>query len=533
MFGSILLWLSFPPVGYWPLAWLALLPWMLLVSARQVGGRRPWLKIWLAGWGYWAATLYFIPIPHWALWFGWIALSLYLSVYPVAFIWLSRVMVHEHRVPLVLAAPIVFTAMEWLRAHLLGGFGLLMLANSQYQSPLILQICGIFGGYGLTFLMVMVTATVCEAGFRTGLARLLWIPVTGLVLVACLVYGSLQLKTADNGPDTNGQGWRFTIVQGSVDTRFPATEQEQRQYEQDQFDHYAELQRRVMLELNDQPPVAVLWPEGKFPIPDVNPPGVDDKFAELRQRFRYFHQVLTESRVPYFLAGCSTLNPFTNERFNSALLIDQEGQVVKRYYKNHLVMFGEFIPLASWFPRLAMMTPIGMGLSVGTGPAAMIIPTGETGSGDVILSPFICFESTITHLIRRHVNQLAEQQLEPDILVNLTDDGWFYGTALLDHHLACNVLRAVENGKPVVVAANTGFSANIDAYGRLIDVGPRRQTAILHFQVNAPRKLSLYRKIGQWPAVGLAILCGLAVILKWFKRKSPVETTADDTAVAT
>jgi apolipoprotein N-acyltransferase len=139
-------------------------------------------------------------------------------------------------------------------------------------------------------------------------------------------------------------------------------------------------------------------------------------------------------------------------------------------------------------------------------------------------APSICFESVVSHLIRDSVNELAARGEEPDVLVNLTDDGWFYGAAVLDFHLASNVIRAVENRKPVIVAANTGLSAFIDATGKIRQLGPRRDRKVLVMTVPVTGANSPYRTVGDWPALTLAAVCVIAILTRrrgrgWLQRR--------------
>ena len=112
-------------------------------------------------------------------------------------------------------------------------------------------------------------------------------------------------------------------------------------------------------------------------------------------------------------------------------------------------------------------------------------------------------------MIRRQVNALAAEGREPDILVNLTNDGWFWGSSELDMHLVCGVFRAVECRKPLLVAANTGFSAWIDSDGNILQQGPRRDTGIILAQPRLDRRRSWYLAHGDWPAGVCLAACGL------------------------
>ena len=147
--------------------------------------------------------------------------------------------------------------------------------------------------------------------------------------------------------------------------------------------------------------------------------------------------------------------------------MDPRGEITARYFKMHPVMFGEYVPLGEIIPAIYRLFPLPNGLTAGTQPAAVDVK-------GMIVSPSICFENTIPHLIRGHVAELARRGMSPDVLVNLTNDGWFWGSSILDLQLDCAVLRAVELRRPFLVAANTGFSAWINGNGRIMALGPRR-----------------------------------------------------------
>ncbi|MGI9458117.1 MAG: hypothetical protein ACR2NU_16255, partial [Aeoliella sp.] len=104
--GSVLCWLAFPPVGWSPLAWLGLVPWLLLVQQEKLPGRHPYRALWLGGFLFWLLTVHWIRLPHPANYLAWIALAVYLGVYLPTFVALARVSVHRLRLPLVLVAPI-------------------------------------------------------------------------------------------------------------------------------------------------------------------------------------------------------------------------------------------------------------------------------------------------------------------------------------------------------------------------------------------------------------------------------------------
>jgi apolipoprotein N-acyltransferase len=126
-------------------------------------------------------------------------------------------------------------------------------------------------------------------------------------------------------------------------------------------------------------------------------------------------------------------------------------------------------------------------------------------------------------VIRRQINTLAAEGKEPDVLVNLTNDGWFWGSSELDLHLVCGVFRAVECRKPFLIAANTGFSAWIDGNGRVLEQGPRRDRGAIVAPVRVDGRHSWYLAYGDLPA-GICLLVSLGfAVVGWRNRSSARE----------
>jgi apolipoprotein N-acyltransferase len=135
--------------------------------------------------------------------------------------------------------------------------------------------------------------------------------------------------------------------------------------------------------------------------------------------------------------------------------------------------------------------------------------------GELRLAPNICFESVMPQVLVRQHNELAAKGEEPDVLVNATNDGWFYGSSILDIHFQCAILRAIENRKPLLIAANTGVSGVIDGNGRVRERGPKRDTAIIVAEVQPDGRRSWFHTLGDWPAGACLIATALAAIWGW------------------
>ena len=211
--------------------------------------------------------------------------------------------------------------------------------------------------------------------------------------------------------------------------------------------------------------------------------------------------------------------------YNSAIQIDINGKVTSRYSKMNLVLFGEYVPFGDRFPWLYNFFPMGAGLKPGTAPTAMKLDS-------FIMSPNICFESTYPHLIRQQISELASAGNPPDCLVNLSNDGWFWGSNALDLHLANNILRSVENRIPSLIAANTGFSGQIDSAGRIIKKGPRRAKEVVFVDMITSPNRSTYATVGDLPWILCLILVFVtfcdSIRIQFQSRKLQLQNRRDD-----
>ncbi len=516
-----LLWLSFPPVGWWWMAWLALTPLIWLVQIGNLPGQRPYRQLYFVGLAYWLVTFYFIPIPHPALWLGWIAVSAYMAVYTPMFVAISRVMVHRFQIPAIITVPIVGTGIEWIRCNFATGMAMVCLSHTQYKQPIMIQVADLCGAYTLTFAMFVVATGAAVIAFPfvrpTSDTNRVSQTVSGVsfacsivVLAGVLIYGSYRL----NEPIElrNESTLRVGLIQTSEDVIFgPISDEEQIR----QIENRKELTWRARRQWNDLD--LIVWPESGFNpytdlISDANEQVTVEAVSNARTQAwsdATGFPVFFDRPVP-LLTGGGSADPQQEKYYGSAFLIGTDGQIAKRYFKNHLVMFGEYVPFAEWFPIINKISPIP-GISAGT-EFTLIERNG------VNLAPSICFETTIPHFIRRQVNTLAKAGTEPDVLVNLTNDGWFYGTSCLDLHLACNVFRAVEMRKPHLVCANTGFSAEIDSCGRLLQTGPRRASEVLRANVQPIIRSSPYRQFGDIVPILFATISLMAGVIGWWKK---------------
>jgi apolipoprotein N-acyltransferase len=513
--GAVTMFLVQPPADLWWLAWLAPLPWLALVTTTRLDGR-PWLAIWTGGFIHWLFTIHWLRLPHPATSIGWVALAAYLACYVPLFVWAARRLVHGRGWPLVPATALAWMACEQLRGTVLGGFSFGMLGHTQWRWTTLIQLADACGAVGISGLVMAVAAacmTVLARGPRRELAAA---AAAAAATILALAYGSLRLATA---PVAQDRPLDVLLVQGSIDTELKHDPDKAIDVAQ----HYDTLTLEGLAVTGTASrPDLIVWPETmwRWPVLAIDPaehlpePVVEEmlgpaaegdsdadrqtrcRTALERQRFEALETFAMRYGTTWLVGvDRQVVTPRATggaEHFNSGLFLDAEGRPVACYDKMHPVMFGEYVPLAETFPVLYRITPLPAGLSAGAAPVAVEIAGYE-------VAPTICYETALPEAIRGLVRSLASQGRRPDVIVNLTNDGWFWGSSELDMHLAAAIFRAVEVRTPLVIAANTGFSAAIDGSGRLLDRGPRRQTATLRAAVRRDGRSSPWLAWGSLP----------------------------------
>ncbi|MBN1909054.1 MAG: apolipoprotein N-acyltransferase [Pirellulales bacterium] len=515
--GAAMLYAALPPLDLWPLAWFAPIWWLRLARRETLPGRRPYRALWLVGFLFWLLTYQFARLPHPANYAGLAILAAYLAFYLPVFMGLTRIGLHRLKLPLILVAPVVWAGLELVRAHFLTGITLAALGHTQYRWLDLIQVAALGGAYAVDFVVMFVAACLAQMFPSGNERRVFWplLPATAM-MAAVLLYGHVRRAEPSPAPIA-----RVAIIQGSIGSRLKWEEGKS------DFIHeqYQGLTRKAIEEAGPKGVDLVIWPESMYRdalrdyAPSLAPP--PDWKGTKEEFHRTAEEVVELSRKPLadmarefrtsMLVGVETVR-YTNEgpqQYNSAIAVTPDGRFSPRYDKMHRVLFGEYVPLADRFPKLRELTPIPVNLTAGRGPVAI-----ETAG--LRLSPNICYENVLPHVIRCQVVTLQRQGLEPDVLVNLTNDSWFEDSSALDMHLVCAVFRAVECGKPMLVAANAGLSAWIDATGRIHAKSPRCQTDILYADIGPAQRGSWYLAHGDLPAgVCLAACVLLALVGLW------------------
>lgn len=535
LFSAVLLYLAYPPADRGYLGWFALSFVFSLVRSDRPS-RSLYLGAWVGGFAFWLLAVSWIRWIDDSAWIAWLSLALYHSFYWPLFLLVARLAVGRLRLPLMLAAPIAWVGLEYVRAHALTGFPWYYLAHTQYQALPVIQVADLAGVWGLGLLVAAVNAwwvdlltlPIIEPGPRgPRLARgqLCRFGALAIALAATLGYGFFRLRTAEFR-----EGPRLALLQSNAPQDLSIHHDPNQTLQT-----FANLVRRAVRDPR-RPPDLIVWPETAYPYgvvrvdPRLDPSAFgrliraqypEDTVADWRDRQTLARRVLQgwadETGVP-MLVGSITYDfrPSGLDKYNSAVLFEPGRPQSRSYHKIHLVPFGEFVPLARFLPLLGRLTPYQgsnmPSLAVGSGPVAFDL-------GGVRYVTAICFEDTVPYVVRRSFAELKGKQ--PDVLLNLTNDGWFKGSIEHEMHLAVSVFRAVENRVPLARAANLGISALVDGNGRIVRALPKGREGVLDVEIPLDDRTGLYSRWGDWLGqTCLAIGLGLTILALFRGRRS-------------
>ena len=478
------------------------LVWLIDGSARA---RVPWRAAFAAGW--WFGFGHFLPGIYWIALalltdparFGWMVpfavfgLAAGLALFPGLAAWLTRLS-GAAGIGRVLALAVAWTVMELLRGHVLTGFPWNLIGYSWNLSDAMIQLAAATGIYGLSLVTVAaaampaVLADGAGAGGPAGQRRRRWwaLVAAGAVLGTIWVGGALRLAGAPpvDRDDASATGVRLRIVQANI--------QQDHKWQADLRE--ANLARH--LELTLSPGFGgithVIWPETAAPF----------FIANDAVRRRMIAAVVPPGGLVITGAPRTTPQPTDPVQvWNSLHAIDGSGAVVGTYDKVRLVPFGEYVPFR-WILRMAKITYGATDFSAGPGVRTLAL------AGLPPVSPLICYEAIFP-------GRVVDQDNRPSWLLNITNDAWFndpwFGLSSGPYqHFASARVRAVEEGLPMVRAANTGISAVVDAYGRVIARLGLGREGVLDAALPPPLDgLTPYARFGDWVLMIPLALAGL------------------------
>lgn len=532
---ALMLWLTGPTVNAWPLAFIALTPLLFWTRVANQGDQPPPRAkriIYLAFFAYFLLSLQGLRYAHPLMFMPLMAMAAYLAVYPLLFFVLLRKwngllrkwngllresngLKRNWHGPFYAAA--LWVGGEWVRNYFATGISVLMLGHSLTDMPggQLLQIADLGGTYAVSLLLVFVNVAVTDIILFVRSKDSSWkisVPIAAVLLIASFLYGNIRLGEPLKESDT-------TILLVGRD--------EQTEYQQDlqrELDVYRAYARQTIraVQGSDQTINAVVWPESMLSggqpwltvednlvVPDqaggqklnFTEPEFRQVIGQTQNDFRLRSiDLLTaiglDRGPPSIIGGCGLVRYGEIPRQHSGVVhIDASGSVVGTYAKNHLVMFGEYIPLVKSIPWVRDFVPRGLGLDAGDGPEIFQV-------GNLKVLPNLCIETAVERIAIDHLRHVDRA----DVIVTLTNDAWFDHSAVVGHHLRCAQMVAIGCRRPILSAANGGPTAWIDSSGQIVEKLAYDEPGEIFATPSLDRRQSLYVRFGAWPSSIFAIV---------------------------
>jgi apolipoprotein N-acyltransferase len=443
--SALLLILSFPNFEYFQLAWIGLVP-LLVVIGRRPSPLRAFILGWAVGSVFFYVTCYWLTysmihyggLPTALAYSLLIPGALVVGIFHGFFAALIALAIQKWGRIAVLSAPIFWITFEWLRLVVTGQLWNALGYSQAYQNQII-EPASWGGVYAVSFLLVAINSAVALLIIkRTALSiALALLTVFG---VAAVIRGYLP-DSLDRPVISEERMVKIVAVQPNVPMNPVKSADETKAL----IERHVELSTKGLAEPgNAEGPRLVIWPESPMNFTYSS----NKTFQEFVANF---------TRQNHTSLLFNSLEPAPNEgSYNSALLVNEEGRLISQYDKIRLMPFGEYVPLPQWLPGASLIS--GMVGEFTPGSNYTLMPFGDRKAG-----VFICIESAYPWIARRLVRDGA------DVLINISNDGYLGPTAVMRQHLANAIFRGVENGRPVLRVTNTGLSAEITAAGYVYD----------------------------------------------------------------
>ena len=464
LLSGVLLACSFPPFEFASVAWVALIPLLIAILYRtgQAEAPVPLFRLgFAAGAVFWLITLSWLfrlletsPAPAFLIILGWLALSaccaLYMGAFALCAGWLAkRIGMAKlwQTALLTVLIPLLWTGWEVARSYWLTGFPWNLLGVSQYRNIVLIQIAQWTGVPGVSALVMLANTGLAftllrylpprEKKYRPHIELFMAL----MVIAVCFRFGSMLVKR---------QAWLEEGPEVSIAAVQPAIPQVKK-WSDEAVNQVHQALRELTLEAvhsSEGLPDLVIWPETATPY-CVTEQGESRELV--LQLSREGSPLLVGSMDMISLGGRTLC-------YNGSFLVTSNGVFAGTYYKQHLVPFGEYVPLSVWIPSLANLAP--MGWNCEPGRSATVFTLEKPG---LSFSSLICFEDIMAGLSREFVRAGAR------LLVNQTNDAWFDRSAGPAQHLSHCVFRCVENRVPAIRVANSGISCLILPSGAVVD----------------------------------------------------------------
>jgi len=523
----------FAPFNLTWFCWIALTPLIAAILFSGKEARNPWLRNLALGYVtgltfFWTALSWLTTVTI----LGWFVLQFYMAIYFALWAWFCGLlrprearrqlsagkwdqMLAEARstaalprspwtkstnnllLAFLLAA--AWATQEWLRGWVFSGWGWNGLGVALHDTWPLIQIAEFTGVAGLSFMVAFANVILVTTAYRLVLEARTHTtrPHFDLTLTMAAIVGVLTfgLRASQVSPPT--KPLRVAAVQSNV----PQNQKFDPQFTTKILDKFRRLSEIALR--SNPPPDLLIWPESSMPGPVLTEPE-SNKFV----------MDLAASAESDLLLG--TIDEENRDVYNAALLISDGGERVQVYRKVHLVPFGEYVPGRNRVPLLARIVGDQVPGDFSAGREYTVF---SLTNNDVQVAPLICFEDTIGELVRQFVLP-TETNPGANLLVDITNDGWFLHSAGSHQHLANAIFQCVETRRPMVRAANTGVTCFVNQSGRITQVlrdesGSTFTEGVLTGEINVSteHELTFYARHGELFAKSCVVITLVAILV--------------------
>lgn len=473
-------WIGFAnPLFHFPLAALAFPLGLAWIGLRATSGKKAFKFGWLAGTIASTGCYYWMVIPVQTYgglpWFIAlpcpVLLAAFLSIYFGLF---SVVMHHAGKqisgISLCVLAGFTWATMEMLSSFVLSGFPWISLSSAFAPWPFAIQGASVIGAHGLSgVLAALAVAVLLYSTYRSTL----WFAI-GLTTVIA-IFGFYRTSTFDVGTGDH----TVSLIQGNVDQGKKWLPE----YQDATVKKYADLSLKT---IQKEKPDVLIWPETAMPF-----------YLQDQTPFRKALEILAINTDTNIITGSpayriTDMKTRSYVLYNRAWLMNNAGRTTQHYDKEHLVPFGEYMPLEKWIPFKKLVQAAGNFL-----PGENNRPLALDG---VALGMLICYEAIFPDLAQKQVARGAS------VLVNISNDAWFGDTSAPRQHLDLSIMRAVEQGRWLARSTNTGISAFVDPVGRIVARTTQFKAESLSMKIAALDETTIFHRIYGWLEVFVYVM---------------------------
>jgi len=469
LFCGLISTLSLPPYNFFYFNFISF-PFLLLffLSLQVKKNFSPFVYGWIFGFAYFVSNIYWIaysltveemfkPLIPFAI----IIIPLFLGIfYGISFLIFSYFKTKK-KIESIFLFALVFSLIEYLRGHILGGFPWNLISFSLIEINQFIQILSYVGTYSLNLIIITIFLVPAVILFEESIkAKLLTVFLTLILIISNLIFGNLVLDKHNND-SSSPLNLIIKIVSPKIDLKrfFDGT------------DPSLVIKDLAELGNTDNRDAVYIYPEGILPSINLN---------EIQDYSSVFNNYFTDNHK--IIIGMTRYKEV--EIFNSMVLLDNNLELISVYDKNKLVPFGEYLPFEKFFKKYGFKK-----ITQGYQSFSSSNKRDLINVNDIRFLPLICYEIIYSgSLYKKYDNY--------DFIINISEDGWFGESVGIDQHFYHSVFRSIEEGKNIIRSANNGISAYIDSKGQIIEKIESTQKGVIEIDTYKKGSKTIFSSFG-------------------------------------